>query len=75
MTGTPGHKMSAHLIEGEAYRRIMSGRAPETLTEFASQILGWFRQAYPAASLLTLKDVEEQIRATWHRRHEMIRGG
>jgi hypothetical protein len=35
MNGTSGHKISQHLIEGEAYRRIMSGETPETLSDFA----------------------------------------
>jgi hypothetical protein len=67
--------MSAQLIEGEAYRRIMAGEAPETLVEFAGQVLDWFHKTYPRASPVTLSDVEDQIRTTWHRRHEMIRGG
>jgi len=75
VTGIPGHKRSEHLIESEAYRRILSGEAPETLIEFARQILDWFTETHPTASPVTLNDVEDQIRATWHRRHEMIRGG
>lgn len=74
MMGTPGHKASRHLIEGEAYRRIMAGEAPETLAAFAQQILEWFRQTYPGAAPTTLNAVENQIRETWHRRHELIRG-
>ena len=75
MNSTPGHKASQHLIEGEAYRRIMSGEAPETLSDFAQQLLDWFGQTYPTASPLTANAVEEQICDTWHRRHELIRGG
>ena len=75
MTGTPGHKTSLRLIESEAYRRIMSGEAPETLADFAQQLLDWFGKTYPAASPMALTAVEDQIRETWHRRHEMIRGG
>lgn len=75
MTGIPGHKASQHLIEAEAYRRIRSGQAPELLSEFAQQLLDWFGEAYPTASPITLNAVEDQIRETWHRRHEMIRGG
>jgi len=75
MTGTPGHKTSLRLIESEAYRRIMSGEAPETLAEFAQQLLDWFGKTHPAASPMALITVEDQIRETWHRRHEMIRGG
>jgi len=75
MNSTPGHKASQHLLEGEAYRRIMSGEAPETLSDFAEQLLDWFRQTYPTASPLTVNAVEDQIRDTWHRHHELIRGG
>lgn len=75
MTSAPGHKESHHLIEGEAYRRIMSGQAPETFAEFAQQLLDWLRETHPGAAPTTLIDVENQIRETWHRRHEMIRGG
>ena len=75
MTSRPGHKASQHIIGHEAYRRIMSGHAPETLGEFARQIVEWFQETYPGASPITPDVVEDQIRETWHRRHEMIRGG
>ncbi len=75
MNATPGHRTSGHLIEGEAFRRIMAGEAPETLDEFAQQLLEWFQEAHPAASPLTRNAVEDQIRDTWHRRHDMVRGG
>ncbi len=75
MKGIPGHRTSEHLVEAEAYRRIMSGAAPQTLVVFARQLSEWFREAYPAASPLTPQAVEQQIRDTWHRRHELIRGG
>ena len=75
MTISPGHKRSQHLIEAEAYRRIMSGEAPATLNEFAQQLLDWLRQSYPEASPITLATVENAIRDTWHRRHELIQGG
>jgi hypothetical protein len=71
----PGHKRSQQLIEGEAYRRVMAGEAPATLAGFARQLLGWFRSSYPDASPITLAAIEEQISETWHRRHELIRGG
>ena len=71
----PGHKRSLHLIEAEAYRRIMSGEAPPTLVEFAQQLLDWLRQSYPEASPTTLATVENAIRDIWHRRHELIQGG
>ena len=68
-------RRSLHLIEAEAYRRIMAGEAPATLDEFAQQLLHWLRQSYPEAALTTLATVENQIRETWHRRHDMIQGG
>lgn len=75
MTDAPGHKASQHLIEREAYRRIMSGELPATLDEFARQLLDWFRDAYPGASPITLSTVENYVRETWHRRHDLIQGG
>jgi hypothetical protein len=74
MTSAPGHKRSRHLIEAEAYRRVMSGELPQTLGEFAHQVLDWFRQTHADASPITLETIENQIRETWHRRHELIRG-
>jgi hypothetical protein len=53
----------------------MSGELPETLGEFARQLLDWFRQIHPGASPITLEKIENQIRETWHHRHELIRGG
>jgi len=44
MTTSPGHKRSQHLIEAEAYRRIMSGEAPAHLAEFAQQLLDWLSE-------------------------------
>jgi hypothetical protein len=75
MTGIPGHKRSLHLIEGEAYRRVMSGELPGTLSEFALQLLKWFQRTHPDASSTTPEMIENQIRETWQRRHELIRGG
>jgi hypothetical protein len=53
----------------------MAGEAPATLDEFAQQLLHWLRQSYPEAAPTTLATVENQIRETWHRRHDMIQGG
>jgi hypothetical protein len=53
----------------------MAGDTPATLNEFAQQLLDWLRQSYPEASPTTLAAVENDIRETWHRRHDMIRGG
>ncbi len=75
MPATPGHTRSLKLIEAEAYRRIMAGEAPATLEDFAQQLLNWFGQSYPGAVPVMLAAVENQIRDTWHRRHDMIQGG
>jgi hypothetical protein len=75
MSSVPPQGTSQHLIEGEAYRRIMSGEAPSTLSEFAQQLSDWFRETYPTASSVTTHTIEDQIRDTWHRRHDLIRGG
>jgi hypothetical protein len=72
MTAAPGHKLTQRLIEQEAYRRIMTGRAPETLSELAQEILDWFRETYPGTAALTLHEVEDHVRATWRRRHKLI---
>jgi len=72
---TADRKLWQRLIEREAYRRIMAGEAPETLGELTQQILNWFRETHPGTQAITLKKVEDQIRDTWHRRHELIRGG
>ncbi len=75
MKETPGHRMSQRLVEAEAYRRIMSGTAPEMLADFARQLSDWFRESYPTSSPMTPDAVEKDIRDLWHRRHDMIRGG
>ncbi len=75
MKGSPGHRKSERLVEAEAYRRIMSGAAPEMLAEFSRQLSDWFRESYPMALPMTPDAVERDIREIWHRRHEMIRGG
>jgi len=75
MSGVPGHRTAQHLIEGEAYRRIMAGEAPQTLSEFAQQLSEWFTATYPAAMPVAPHTIEDQIRDTWHRRHDLIRGG
>jgi hypothetical protein len=62
MTRTPGHQTSLHMIESEAYDRILSGLAPDTLDQLAAQLLAWFRESHPGAASLT-------------RRHDLIRGG
>lgn len=75
MQSHSGHKKLNQLVEGEAYRRIMAGEAPATLNEFALQLSDWVRETHPTAPLLTPAAIESRIRETWHRRHEMIRGG
>ncbi len=72
---SPGHKQSQRLIEGEAYRRIMAGEAPATLAEFAQELSAWLQKSHSKDSPVTLAAIEDQIQDTWHRRHELIRGG
>ena len=74
-TGAPGHRRSQHLVESEAYRRIMAGDVAETLTDFSQQLSDWFAVTYPDAAPMTGSSIENEIRETWHRRHELIRGG
>ena len=68
----PSRRMTRRIIDGEAYRRIVAGDAPETLSEFAAQLYAWFKDTYPAAPVVPARYIEEAIRNTWHRRHEMI---
>jgi hypothetical protein len=75
MMSIPGHRTTLHIIDGEAYRRIMSGMAPDTLDQFSRQLLDWLHESHPGAAPVTQHDVENQIRETWHRRHDLIRGG
>ena len=75
MANPLGPKKALQAVEVEAYRQIMSGAAPATLTEFARQLLDRIRSTHPDAAPLTVIEVERQIGETWHRRHEMIRGG
>ncbi len=72
---SPGHKKAQHLIEGEAFRRIMAGEVPATLDEFAQQLADWLKGSFPDASPVAASAIEDQIRETWHRRHDMIQGG
>ena len=34
----PSRRMARRIFEAEAYRRIIAGKAPETLSEFAAQL-------------------------------------
>ena len=68
----PGHRKVRRLFEGEAYRRIVAGDAPATLSEFAVQLSAWFKEAYPAARAAPISFIEATIRDTWHRRHQVI---
>ena len=45
----PGHRTARRILEKEAYRRILAGAAPETLSEFAAQLSVWFKDTYTAA--------------------------
>lgn len=68
----PGRRMARRIFEAEAYRRIITGKAPETLSAFAAQLYTWFKTTYPTAPALPSSFIEAAIRDTWHRRHEVI---
>lgn len=68
----PSRRMARRILEDEAYRRIVAGDAPETLSEFAAQLSAWFKDSYPAGPAVPARFVEATIRDTWHRRHEVI---
>lgn len=68
----PSRRMARRIFEAEAYRRIVAGKAPETLSEFAAQLSAGFKDTYPAAPAPQTSFVEAAIRDTWHRRHEVI---
>jgi len=53
----------------------MAGEEPATLSEFARDLVGWLKCAYPDASPVTSAAIEKQMHDTWHRRHEIVRGG
>ncbi len=63
---------SYHRLQEEAYRRIMTGDMPETLSEFAARLAAWFKEAYPMAPIIPEHLVEDAIRDTWNSRHQMI---
>jgi hypothetical protein len=70
-----GHKRARHLIEGEAFRRIMAGQVPPSLDAFARDLSLWLAQTHPDAGSVTADRIASQIHDTWGKRHEMIRGG
>ncbi len=72
---TADHKLWQRQIEREAYRRITAGEAPDTLGQLTHEVLSWFQETHPGIRTVTPKMVEDQIRDTWHRRHELIHGG
>jgi hypothetical protein len=68
----PSRRMARRILREEAYRRIMSGDMPETLSEFAARLSAWHMDAYPTGAPMPELLVEDAIRDIWHRRHEMI---
>jgi hypothetical protein len=68
----PGRRTARRIFENEAYRRIVAGNAPASLSEFATQLAVWFKNTRPAATAPPTSFVEAAIRDTWHRRHELI---
>lgn len=69
---TRARRTARRIFAGEAYRQIVAGDLPETLSEFAAQLSAWFKETNPAAPPVPAKIIEETIRDTWHRRHELI---
>jgi len=39
----PGRRTARRIFENEAYRRIVAGNAPASLSEFAAQLAVWFK--------------------------------
>jgi hypothetical protein len=70
-----GHKRARHLIEGEAFRRIIAGEAPATLDAFARDHVLWLTAAHRNAAPMSEDAVARYIHDTWDKRHELIRGG
>ena len=66
----PSCRMARRIFEPEAYRRIMAGDAPETLSEFAAQLR--LVQGHLSRGACAAKFRRGAIRDTWHRRHEVI---
>jgi len=71
-TTVPGRRMTRRIFQREAYRRITAGDMPDTLSEFAARLSAWFKHGYPEAPVVPESLVEDAIRDTWHRRHEII---
>jgi len=38
----------------------------------AGQLSAWFKDSYPTAPAVSAKFIENAIRDTWHRRHEIV---
>jgi len=53
----------------------MAGQVAKTLSELAQELLDWFQEAHPGDAAMTLNEVEDHIRETWYRGHELIRNG
>ena len=68
----PGRRMACRLVKAEAYRRIMAGGLPRTLSEFVAQLSAWLAVAHPRAPVIPTTAIEEAIHETWDHRHEMI---
>jgi hypothetical protein len=60
----PGRRTTRRIFENEAYRRIVAGNAPASLSEFAAQLAAWFKDTHPAATAPTTSFVEAAIRDT-----------
>ena len=68
----PSRRTARRIFENEAYRQIIAGNVPATLSEFSTQLAAWFKDTYPAAPVPPASFIEAAIHDTWHRRHEII---
>jgi len=68
----PSRRGAQRILQEEAYRRITSGDIPATLSDFAAELSAWLKDAYPSALAISELFIEDAIRDTWHRRHDII---
>jgi hypothetical protein len=68
-SGSAAARTSLTLVQAEAYRRITGGDVPETLSDFASELAAWLRQAQ-SSGICPEHTIEDAVRELWHRRHQ-----
>ena len=67
-----GRGAARRILQQEAYRRVLAGNLPQTLSDFAAQLSAWCSAAHPALPTPRESFVEDAIRDIWQRRHEII---